>query len=322
MTKRTRYFMAGSAAVMASGLCAGLIAYYGGGFAALNASTGPTELAYVPADATVVAYADVRTIMDSQLRSQLKQVMPDHHNGQEEFQQKTGIDIERDIDYVVASMTSVGPDHPNGLVVARGRFDIVRLEGLAREHRGTIEEYRGKRLVSSPQHMNGEQFTLGFLEPGLVAVGSTSAVKHAIDAQMSAESITGNDEMMNLVKEIAARNNAWAVGRFDVLASQANLPEEIAQRVPAVKWFAAAGHINGGIAGTLRAEARDDQSAQQLRDILRGFLALAQMQGQNDPKLSAVAQSLQLTGEGTTIALSFRLPAELLELVAPKPAVQ
>ena len=318
MTKRTRYFMAGSAAVMATGLCAGLIGYYGGGFAALNASTGPTELAYVPADATVVAYADVRTIMDSQLRQQLKQVMPVEQTGQQEFQEKTGIDIERDIDYVVASMTSLGPDHPNGLVVARGRFDIVRLEGLMRDHGATVEDYRNKRLINSPHQTNGEQFTLGFLEPGLVAVGSTSAVKHAIDAQMSAASITGNDEMMNLVKDIAAMNNAWAVGRFDVLASQAKLPDEIAQRVPAVKWFAAAGHINGGIAGTLRAEARDDQSASQLRDVVRGFLALVQMQGQNDPKLSAVAQSLQLTGEGTTVALSFTLPAELLQLVAPK----
>ena len=318
MTKRTRYFMAGSAAVMATGLCAGLIGYYGGGFAALNASTGPTELAYVPADATVVAYADVRTIMDSQLRQQLKQVMPVEQTGQQEFQEKTGIDIERDIDYVVASMTSLGPDHPNGLVVARGRFDIVRLEGLMRDHGATVEDYRNKRLINSPHQTNGEQFTLGFLEPGLVAVGSTSAVKHAIDAQMSAASITGNDEMMNLVKDIAAMNNAWAVGRFDVLASQAKLPDEIAQRVPAVKWFAAAGHINGGIAGTLRAEARDDQSASQLRDVVRGLLALAQMQGQNDPKLSAVAQSLQLTGEGTTVALSFTLPAELLQLVTPK----
>jgi len=313
MTKRTRYFMAGSAAVMAAGLCAGLIAYYGGGFARLDASTGPTELAYVPADAAVVAYADVRSIMYSQLREQLKQHLPGDQDGQREFQEKTGIDIEHDIDYVVAAMTA-GDEHPTGLVVARGRFDIVRLEGLAREHGGTVEEYKGKRLVNSPAD-KGEQFTLGLLEPGLVAFGSTSAVRHAIDANMSAQSITGNNEMMELVADIALTNNAWAVGRFDVLASQAKLPDEIASRVPAVKWFVASGHINGGLAGTLRVEARDEQAAQQLRDVVRGFLALAQMQAQNDPNFSAIAQSLQLTGDGTTVALSFTLPAELLQLI-------
>lgn len=314
MTTRTRYFMAGSAAVMAAGLSAGLIAYYGGGFAALNASTGPTELAYVPANAAVVAYADVRSIMDSQLREQLKQRLPGEQNGQRDFQEKTGIDIERDIDYVVAALTAIGEDHPSGLVVARGRFDVVRLEGLARQHGGTVEDYKGKRLVNSPPDKN-EQFTLGFLEPGLVAFGSTSAVKHAIDANMSAQSVTSNNEMMELVGDIARSNNAWAVGRLDVLASQAKLPDEIASRVPAVKWFAASGHINGGLAGTLRVEARDEQAGQQLRDVVRGFLALAQMQTQNDPKFGAISQSFQLTGEGTTVALSFTLPAELLQLL-------
>ena len=326
MTKRTRIFMAGSAAVMAAGLCTGLIAYYGGGLAALNASTGPTELAYVPADATVVAYADVRSIMDSELRQQFKAAVPEMPDGQEEFKQKTGIDIERDLDYVVAAMTSLPGENqmPNGLLVARGRFDVVTLEGLAREHGGTLEEYKGKRLINSPAtaDADGEQVTMAFLEPGLVAVGKASAVKHAIDAQMSAQSITGNDEMMNLVRDIAAQNNAWAVGRFDVLTSQANLPAEISSRIPPIKWFAAAGHVNGGVSGTLRAEARDEQSAQQLRDVVRGFLALAQMQGQTDPKLTALANSLQLTGEGTTVSLSFTLPAEFLQLIAPKQPVQ
>ena len=316
MTKRTRYFMAGSAAVMAAGLCTGLVAYYGGGFQALSASTGPTELAYVPADATVVAYADVRSIMDSDLRQQLKQAMPEPGHGQEEFQAKTGIDIERDIDYIVAAMTANNTTRPTGLVVARGRFDIVTLEGLAREHGGTVEEYKGKRLVTSSQSThNGEHFTMAFLEPGLVAVGEAAAVKHAIDAQMSAQSITSNSEMMDLVSDIERFNNAWAVGRFDVIASQAKLPEQVASQIPSVKWFAAAGHINGGIAGTLRAEARDDQAAENLRDVVRGFLALARMQGQNDPKFSAVAQSLQLSGTGKTVALSFTVPTELLNML-------
>jgi hypothetical protein len=321
MTKSTRYFMAGSAAVMAAGLCTGLVAFYGGGFQPVWASSVSTELVYVPADATVVAYADVRSIMDSELRQQLKQAIP-APTGQQEFQEKTGIDIDRDIDYVVAAMTSVDSGRPSGLVVARGRFDTVTLEALAREHGGTVEEYKGKRLVNSPAE-HTEQITLAFLEPGLVAVGSSSAVRHAIDAATSANSITSNDEMMNLVKDIETGNNAWAVGRFDVLASRAQLPPEVAQHIPPVKWFAAAGHINGGVSGLLRAEANDEESAQRLRDVVRGFLALAQLQGQNDQRIASLASSMQLSGDGKTVALSFSVPAEILQLMTPKvPAVQ
>jgi hypothetical protein len=318
MTKSTRYFMAGSAAVLAAGLCTGLVAYYGGGFQALSASTGPTELSYIPADAAVVAYADVRSIMDSELRQRLKTVIPLHdQQGQEEFQRQTGIDIERDIQYVIAAVSANGP-HPAPLVVARGMFNDTQLELIAREHGGVFEEYRGKRMVNTPREHGDHSGTLAFLEPGLVAVGASQAVKKAIDAQMSATSITSNSEMMDLVSDIERYNNAWAVGRLDVLASRANLPDNIARQIPAVKWFAAAGHINGGVAATLRAEARDDQSAEHLRNVVRGLLSLGQLQAQSDPRVAAVASSMQLSGTGTTVELAFQVPAEVIDLVIPK----
>jgi hypothetical protein len=173
--------------------------------------------------------------------------------------------------------------------------------------------------VNVTHEMNPERvMAVAFLEPGLVAVGEAASVKHAIDAQMSAQSITTNEEMMTLVSEIERSNNAWAVGRFDVLASQARLPEQVSRQIPSVKWFAAAGHINGGVTGTLRAEARDEQAADNLRDIVRGLLAIARMQAQNDPKMQAFAQSLELTGTGKTVALTFTVPSEILQLMGRK----
>ena len=104
---------------------------------------------------------------------------------------------------------------------------------------------------------------LAFLEPGLVAIGSEAAIKSSIDAQLTAHSITSNNEMMELVADIDAGNNAWAVGRFDAIASQAHLPAEIASKLPAIKTFAVMTHIDGGITGTLRAETSDDAVGRQ-----------------------------------------------------------
>jgi hypothetical protein len=331
MTKKTRYFMAGSAAILVAGLCTGLVAYYGGGFPSLSASrSGPAEMSYVPADATVVAFANVRQIMDSDLRQRLKQVMPPE-NGQKEFQDQTGIDIERDIDYVVAAMTTPGaaglPNNTNGLVVARGRFNTTQLEALARDHGGVVEDYKGKRLVKCSDVENkaepaeGEHHgathtvMLAFLEPGLVGIGSEAAIKSAIDAQLSAHSITSNNDMMELVSDIDRGNNAWAVGRFDVLTSQAKLPTEISSRLPAVKTFAVMSHIDGGISGTFRAEARDDQSAENLRQVIQGFLAMGRLTSANDPKATAILNTLQLSGAGKTVALSFAIPSDVLDMI-------
>ena len=338
MTKRTRYFLAGSAALLVAGLCTGLVAYYGGGFPSLSASrSGPAELSYVPADATVVAFANVGDVMASDLRRRLKQAMPDE-KGQQEFQQLTGIDIEHDIDYVIAAAGAVEPSNANGLVVARGRFNTTQLETLAREHGGVVNEYKGKRLVTIsefkvdrpdiPQaverHHLGHAMTLAFLEPGLIAIGSEPAIKSSIDAQMSAHSITSNEDMMELVSDIERGNNAWAVGRFDAIANQAKLPNEIRSRIPPVKTFAVMSHIDGGITGTLRAQATDDQSAENLRQIVQGFLALGRLQAQSDPKVAAMLSSLQLSGSGKTVALSFSVPSEIFNLLpnragAPQP---
>jgi hypothetical protein len=296
-------------------------------------------LSYVPAESAVVAFANVREVMDSQLRQRMKQALPDER-GQQEFQEQTGIDIERDIDYVVAAMTTVPnmgqppgvamvATQPGGLVVARGRFNTTQLETLVREHGGVVEEYKGKRLVKASDRdprnstnispdgstVNRPVHTvcLAFLEPGLVGIGSEEAIKSSIDAQLSAHSITSNNEMMELVSDIDNGNNAWAVGRFDAIASQAHLPAEVASRIPAVKTFAVMTHIDGGISGTLRAETRDDQSAENLRQVMQGLLALGRMQ--NDPKASAIVNSLQLSGTGHTVNLSFAVPSEVFDML-------
>jgi hypothetical protein len=328
MTKKTRYFLAGSAAVLLAAVSTGLVAFYAGGFQPVAASAVANELRYVPASASLVAYADVRSIMDSELRLRLKQAMPGQEQGQKEFFDHTGIDIERDIDYVVAAMTPGTGDNGAPLVVARGRFNDTQLEGLIREHGGQVEDYKGKRLVVATHKVEGEHhgfkpgsLVLAFLEPGLIAIGELGAVKSAIDAQMSSQSITGNNEMMELVGEIGRSNNAWAVGRFEAIAQQAklyeNLPPQAAAQLNLVKWFAAAGHINGGVTGTLRAEARDDVAAQELRKGIDGLMALARLAGGADPKAAAMLQSLQLSGTGKSVVLSFTVPAELLNMALP-----
>ena len=317
MTRKTRYFMAGSAAILAAGLCTGLVAYYGGGFQALSASTGPEELRYVPADAAVIAYADVGAIMNSELRQRIKQALPMHAKGQEEFQRETGIDIERDIQYVVAAVT---PGTHSALVVARGNFNPTQLEALAVQHGGTVETYREKRLVSTDKDVNGhgQSGTLAFLEPGLVAIGDTASVKRAIDAQLSATSVRSNDEIMTLVNQIEHSHNAWALGRFDALASQAHIPEQLAKQLPTVKWFTTGVHINGGVSGMVRVEAADDEAAELLRRQVNGALAFGEMIGRSDVRAAAALKSLQLSGTGKTVQLSFTVPAELLHMVFPK----
>jgi len=305
MNKRTRYFLVGSTAIVVLGLCTGLVAFYSGGLSLTSSSRGPSEMAYLPADAAMVGYANVREVMTSEFRQKMIAVIPSGEE-RDEFQRQTGIDVENDIDTVVAAWT-VGEPDKHGLVLVRGRFNDGQIEGVIRQHGGTTEQYNGVRMViANPQAMHtdgmprdvvepSESFALAFLETGLLAVGSETAVKGAIDAKASGKNATTNDELMNYINDIQAGQSAWAVGRFDAIKGSAEVPDQIRQHLPAVQWFAVSTHINGGVTGTLRAEASDDASAENLRDVVRGGMAMGRLMSGSDPRMEMLINSLQMS---------------------------
>ena len=322
MSNKTRYFVAVTGAILVIGLGTGLVASYMGlPVSVFTSAAGPEELEYVPADAAVVAYANVREVMSSQLRKRFTEMEPsqDHKN---EFEEKTGLNFEQDIDTVVAAMmpkTNLAAN-PEGafLILARGRFQAARLEALALEHGATVADYQGKRLIThhdaDRNDTKHEDMAVGFVEADLIAFGSVTSVQAAIDARRENRNVVGNIEMMRLVSELD-NANAWAVGRFDAIAGQTGLPTEIASQMPAISWFSAAGHINGGVSGVLKAETKDEAAAQNLRDVLKGLLALAKMQAGSKPGMQQLADSLVLSGEGKNVALSFSVPSEVLDVL-------
>jgi hypothetical protein len=324
MATRTRFFLLASTLVLVVGLCTGLVAYYGGlpTFASTRAA-GPEELKYVPADAAIVAYANVRDVMASQFRQTLRQVLPDaDKQGQNEFQAKTGIDIEHDIDHVVACVEpgQSKEDH-NGFVMLRGNFDAARLEALAREHgaKPSAQQIQGVRLLRWTQGgPHGDKGgAIAFVEPGLIAIGDEAIVTRAL-SQTGGTNITSNDELMGMITDVEGNANLWAVGRVDAIANDPHLPPQIASQIPSVKWFSASSRINGGLSGVLRAEARDDEAAKNLRDVVQGFLALAKLQAGNKPEFDSVLRTIQLSGSGRTVAVSFEVPTEFIQAMSAK----
>jgi len=320
MTTKTRYFVVGSLLTLTVGLGVGLVAYTTGfSTSAFTSQGAPQELQFVPANAALVAYADVHDIMTSDLRQKVRSAFPAKQDGQREFQNLTGINIETDIDHVVVAIVPTG--EPSGrmpgsaVVLARGRFDQVKIEALMREHGATVEDYKGARLVVGEAPQGKGPVSLAFLQPGLVVVGSSALIKSAVDLKSGGSSVSTNEEMMGLINGLDG-GNAWAAGRFDALTSQTRFPDGVARQLPAVSLFSASAHIDSGIRGTLRADSRDEAAANSLRDVVRGFLGLARLQASARPEFNAALESLQLSGTGKTVLLSFDLPASTLDALA------
>jgi hypothetical protein len=316
MSTRTRYFLVGAGLILVVGLGTGLVAYYAGELPLGGMRHRTGDLAYVPSDASIVAYADVRAVMHSEFRQHLRQVIPDGSE-QQQFQNETGIDIERDVDSVTAVLGSTTGGNGDGtLVLVRGALNPLQIETYLVQHGAVAEDYLGKRLLKNSPQAGSDKGggCVAFLDPGLVALGSEAAIKRAIDG--AGGSVNSNAEMTRLIGEVDGHGDTvWAVGRLDKIPNAAAVPGAVKDQLAAVQWFAVSGHVDGGINGVVRLEARDDQAAENLRAIVNGGLALAHLQMGKDSKIDGVINSLQLTGTGKDVQLAFSVPAEVLDVV-------
>ena len=313
MTTKTRYFVIVSLLVLTVGLGTGLLAYYVGfPTSALTNQGGPAELQFIPANASVVAFANVHEIMTSDLRQKARTMLPMKENGQREFENQTGINIETDIDRVVVAMVPAADGTASlpgfSIVLARGRFDQVKIEALMREHGALVEQYKDARIIVSEPHQGQPPMSLAFLEPGLVAVGGASLIHSAVDLKAGGASVTTNDEVMSRIRDLES-GNAWAVGRLDTLP----LPAQVSQKLPAIQWFSASAHIDSGVRAVVRAETRDEASANALRDVVRGIMALAKLQASSMPAFDTLLRSLELGGTGQTVSLSFDMSSDVID---------
>jgi hypothetical protein len=238
-----------------------------------------------------------------------------------------GIDIEKQVNRVVAYIephtppdpqSQAKPDKPRALVLVQGTFDPARLEAFIRERAGTADEYKGRTIFT---HRNeGHEVALGLVGADLIAMGQADLVRGVIDASQDASllanNVTSNAEMMPLIRANAG-STAWVVGQFDEIRRRMQLPNSVSAQVPAIRLVSARADINGGVKATISAEAGDAAAADQLRDVVRGFISLARLQAGAKPEVEAMLKSVELSGSDTTVSLSIVVPPDALRAIAP-----
>jgi hypothetical protein len=334
MTNKSRYFLIGALVLLVAGIGVGLVAYYGTSRAASIPNGLPDELRYVPATAEVVGYVDIHAVMTSELRRSLEKAAASERTGDKrkgDIHDFAGIDLETQVNHIVGYLEKIedGPaapaaaqpaeprhdPEPRGLLLAQGTFEQAKVEQFISGHGGTMEDYHGKRLAV---HRPGDM-AVGFLQPNLIALGHVDLVHRAMDLSTNpsnAANVTSNTEVMHMARD-ASGETAWVVGHFDAVTRRMGLPNSVRQQVPPLRMVSAKAHINGGVKATIKAETADQAAADQVRDVLRGFITLIRMQAGAKPELQNTLKSLELGGTGSTVQLSFAMTPEIFLTLMP-----
>jgi hypothetical protein len=329
MTKKTRYFLFGAVGALLVGLAGGLVAYMAYDRRAGLPAGLPQEVRFVPANAEVVAFANIQDVMTSELRRELMPTIESgSHKGRQMMSDFTGIDLEKQVHHIVAyaepHQTPAMADQqnrevPRALLLVQGSFDSAKIEQVIRDRGGVMEDYNGVKLFVHPDA--GKEVAVALPRPDLIAIGQADLVRRALDraraTSRDAGDITSNDEMMNLIRDTAG-STAWVVGHFDAVRRRVRLPAEVSDKVPTVRLMSVKAHVNGGVRATIRAETSDQASADQLRDVVRGFVSVARLQGGAQPAFESTLKSIELSGADKTVQMSFAVPPSTLRGLARK----
>lgn len=321
MTSSTRNFLIGAVSVVVIGLGTGLVAYYAGVLPGRD--TARAEFAYIPADASAVAFADVRGVMNSEFRQKLRRIMPTGGE-KDRLLQETGIDLERDIDSVVVSLKGTRPAD-GSIVIFRGRFDRARIDAVATANGARQEQYGGVAMLvgltpSSSEHaihVQGDHVpALAFLDADLLAIGHVDGIRAAIDVAAAGQGVATNADLMRVINGVEASADAWLVGHARYLVEQYQyhqIPGQVRSQLEGIDWVTVNANVDRDVHGVIRAETRDESTAQELRSVIGGLLAATRMFAELGPLEAEALGSLRVAGTGSSVELSFRFPGHLLD---------
>lgn len=271
-------------------------------------------LSMVMPDAKVVVGVNVDSAKASPFGLYVLTQMQSNNTDLQQLIALTGFDPTRDVHEVLAATTSTtGTKTPNGLVLARGNFDIDKITKVATEKGATVETYNKATLIEDPQKMVG----IAFIDSTLVAAGDIANLKAAIDRPGMGQSLPS--AVLTQVGQWSGNQDAWIVTTVPLAAlAPAAQPAAGANTNPMANPMAGVmqqiQQMSGGVkfgnsvVGTAAIQADTAANATQLANTLQFFVNLIQMQSQKDAQLASLAQGFTVNATGTTVNVGITLP--------------
>jgi hypothetical protein len=286
------------------------------GAVSASASVDAGLLALVPPGSQIVAAVDISRARDSQFGQFLMARVNTRDSNFEQFLTETGFEPRRDLqDFVFAASGGSGG---NGVILARGNFDVNRIEAAARAHGASIQTYRGVNLILNSARTH--ESAAAFLAPGIAVMADVPTIEAIIRNQSATSTL--DPALQQLIASAGPSNDAWFVSISAGALAAPEVKHWNAAATGAVQSITeASGGIRFGdpIALTVDAVASSAQDASALANVIRGLVGVAQMQRQANPYLAVLASAadtMNLASDGNTIHLSLSIPEKDAEQLA------
>ena len=288
----------------------------------------PAEGLLLPADARFVVGIDVKRFTASPLYKKFAaEARPDTFRDLEE---KTGLNLERDVDQVLIAGRPAGSSGPLGVAIVLGSFDSYKLGRAIETH--AKAKAAGRSFLGYTEYVfnetSKEAGALALLDGQALVIGTQAGVEAALTAKSQGTTpLRTNVAIMGLLEQVKPGSTVWMVGDQSLLQ---NLPSTIPApgaggsgnsiTLPALKSLIVTGDLDPMVALSITGDTPDAAAAKNLGDIVRGFVALASLQASQRPELKDLASAISVTTDATRVQVNARIPYELLDALHPKRA--
>ena len=294
------------------------------------------NLGLLPAEATVLFGLDLDGLLSSAafatVRSRAEEAMNDP--GYSSFKADTGLDVLRDFKGVTGALWSLPggqmPDSVRGLAVVTAEYERSKIPAVLRQKSDAPELYRGFEIwmleKEGPESKSESVTTVVLLDDQTILLGTTSAVKQALDLKLEpGPSVLNNGELVEQLQRLGSENQLWAVALAagDLLKTAGTPPPgqanvfQLLQRIEATTF---ALKVTSGLRLLLEGTFGNEQDAGTLNDLARGFLATMRLAAPSDrPEALELLNTLDVQQEASAVRITVDIPQELLEKLAANP---
>ena len=297
-------------------------------FALTAAAADPALLNFTMPDARFISGIQVDQSKKSPFGQYVLKQMQADDDELRKFILETGFDPARDLTEIVAATTGTA-ENPKTVIIGRGSFHPELFASAARAHGGSVSLYNGIELLAhtSPR---GEG-AIAFLDASTAVMGDIDAVRAAIDRKRSPTAVS--PDIASRIRDLSSANDAWFLSTGPIAdflggkvadenlgqAMQGNLLQAILQASGGVRFGADTVQISA------EALTKSEKDASALGDVLRFLTSLVTLQKSKSDqaaKMASLADSLQITTKGSTLALSMAIPEKVMEqlFIAKPPA--
>jgi ribosomal protein S5 len=311
-----RKFVIASALVMIGVACAiAVLALYSSRSVRASAPSLPDALNNIPSDYQFISGINVQIFVTSPYYARLRQKQdqtPPIGSDLATFIEQTGVDPAREVSYLVFAGGSKG----QGVGIAVGTFNPDKIISYIRSKASPVEiEYADARVIMIPdKNGTGVQNGIAFLSDREVAVGNLDSIKSVLDTSRGTKAnILSNPGMSSLISNIKPEEMFWFAGNASGLLARAPVSTPLGQNVSSIRSIVGTLNITEAVVGKITATAVDPEAAAKLTDVFKGFIALGQLSGNQNPDMNALLDGLIVSQNASQVTLSLNVPVDLLE---------